>query len=267
MHAAITRGPIVRVLLTPLSAGFNGPHRKSSEAIIRPTPFSEGAYMKLVRFSTNGQSPRLGMLDGDRIARPAGGASPPRWPQAASLGPRRSPKRSCRSPRGASSKAARPAQEAVYAITERVTVPATRAGCMRPIHDPGKFICIGLNYRDHAEEAGQPIPKEPPIFPKWNNTILDPGEPILRPRGSRSWTGKWSSAWSSAAPRASSRGAGARLRVGLHEHQRRERARLPVHHEPVELPARSPTRSPPSGRGSPTARRSPIPTCWTSSCG
>src|SRR5262245_65269138 len=39
----------------------------SSEAIIRSTPFSEGTYMKLVRFSTNGQSPRLGALDGDRI--------------------------------------------------------------------------------------------------------------------------------------------------------------------------------------------------------
>src|SRR6266436_7337308 len=53
-----------------------------------------------------------------------------------------------------------------------------------PITDPGKFICIGLNYRDHAEEANQPIPKEPPIFAKWSNAILDPNEPILRPRGS-----------------------------------------------------------------------------------
>jgi 2-keto-4-pentenoate hydratase/2-oxohepta-3-ene-1,7-dioic acid hydratase in catechol pathway len=52
-----------------------------------------------------------------------------------------------------------------------------------PIHDPGKFICIGLNYTDHAEETGNPAPKEPPIFPKWSTAILDPGEPILRPRG------------------------------------------------------------------------------------
>ena len=54
-----------------------------------------------------------------------------------------------------------------------------------PIADPGKFICIGLNYKDHAAETGNPAPKEPPIFPKWNNTILDPGEPILRPRGEK----------------------------------------------------------------------------------
>ncbi len=76
-------------------------------------------------------------------------------------------------------------QEAVASITEWVSVPRRSARLHAPISDPGKFICIGLNYRDHAEEAGQPIPKEPPIFPKWNNTILDPGEPILRPRGSK----------------------------------------------------------------------------------
>jgi acylpyruvate hydrolase len=52
-----------------------------------------------------------------------------------------------------------------------------------PIADPGKFICIGLNYKDHAAETGAQIPKQPPVFPKWTNTILDPGEPILRPRG------------------------------------------------------------------------------------
>jgi acylpyruvate hydrolase len=65
--------------------------------------------------------------------------------------------------------------------------PTTAAAAMvrlhAPIHDPGKFICIGLNYTDHAEETGNAAPKEPPIFPKWNTAILDPGEPILRPRG------------------------------------------------------------------------------------
>jgi acylpyruvate hydrolase len=77
------------------------------------------------------------------------------------------------------------ARDAVASITEWVTVPAASARLHAPIADPGKFICIGLNYRDHAEEAGQAIPKEPPIFAKWSNAIIDPGEPILRPRGSR----------------------------------------------------------------------------------
>jgi 2-keto-4-pentenoate hydratase/2-oxohepta-3-ene-1,7-dioic acid hydratase in catechol pathway len=73
----------------------------------------------------------------------------------------------------------------VSAVREWVTVPASSARLHAPINDPGKFICIGLNYRDHAEETGNPIPKEPPIFAKWAPSIVDPGEPILRPRGSK----------------------------------------------------------------------------------
>ena len=64
-----------------------------------------------------------------------------------------------------------------------VSHPAASVRLHAPIADPGKFICIGLNYRDHAAEGGTPVPKQPPIFPKWANAILDPGEPILRPRG------------------------------------------------------------------------------------
>jgi len=66
---------------------------------------------------------------------------------------------------------------------EPVTVLATKVRFHAPIHDPGKFICIGLNYTDHAAETGNPTPTEPPVFPKWNTAILDPDEPILRPRG------------------------------------------------------------------------------------
>lgn len=66
---------------------------------------------------------------------------------------------------------------------EPVTAPAAMVRLHAPINDPGKFICIGLNYTDHAAETGNAAPKEPPIFPKWNTAILDPDEPILRPRG------------------------------------------------------------------------------------
>src|SRR3989304_5877104 len=66
-----------------------------------------------------------------------------------------------------------------------VAHPAGAVRLHAPIADPGKFICIGLNYKDHAAETGNPTPKEPPIFPKWANAILDPGEPILRPRGEK----------------------------------------------------------------------------------
>jgi len=48
----------------------------------------------------------------------------------------------------------------------------------------GKFICIGLNYADHAKEAGMEVPPEPVIFMKATSAICGPTDPILLPRGS-----------------------------------------------------------------------------------
>ncbi len=48
----------------------------------------------------------------------------------------------------------------------------------------GKFVCIGLNYADHAEEAGMPIPPEPVIFNKWTSAICGPNDPVQIPRAS-----------------------------------------------------------------------------------
>jgi 2,4-diketo-3-deoxy-L-fuconate hydrolase len=48
----------------------------------------------------------------------------------------------------------------------------------------GKFICIGLNFADHAEEAGMEIPQEPIIFNKWNSAVCGPNDPIQIPRDS-----------------------------------------------------------------------------------
>ncbi|AUQ67641.1 fumarylacetoacetate hydrolase family protein [Phaeobacter inhibens] len=47
----------------------------------------------------------------------------------------------------------------------------------------GKFLCIGLNYRDHAEEAGLAIPKHPILFLKANSAISGPNDPVVLPRG------------------------------------------------------------------------------------
>jgi 2,4-diketo-3-deoxy-L-fuconate hydrolase len=49
---------------------------------------------------------------------------------------------------------------------------------------PGKVICIGLNYSDHAKESGMPIPAEPIVFQKGANTAVGPYDPILIPRKS-----------------------------------------------------------------------------------
>lgn len=48
----------------------------------------------------------------------------------------------------------------------------------------GKFICIGLNYADHAAETGAEIPKEPVVFNKWTSAVVGPNDDIEIPRGS-----------------------------------------------------------------------------------
>jgi len=53
-----------------------------------------------------------------------------------------------------------------------------------PIARPHQIICIGLNYRDHAREAGQPAPSEPVIFTKSPNTLVGPNDSVRMPRGS-----------------------------------------------------------------------------------
>jgi 5-carboxymethyl-2-hydroxymuconate isomerase len=50
-----------------------------------------------------------------------------------------------------------------------------------PIERPGKIVCVGLNYRDHAEEQGAELPAEPLLFAKWPNTLIGPGDPIVIP--------------------------------------------------------------------------------------
>ena len=48
----------------------------------------------------------------------------------------------------------------------------------------GKFMCIGLNYADHAAESGMDVPPEPILFMKATSAICGPGDPIIIPRGS-----------------------------------------------------------------------------------
>jgi 2,4-didehydro-3-deoxy-L-rhamnonate hydrolase len=53
-----------------------------------------------------------------------------------------------------------------------------------PIARPHQVVCIGLNYRDHAEETGQAIPEEPILFTKPPNTVIGPHDTVHIPRGS-----------------------------------------------------------------------------------
>ncbi|HEY7049259.1 MAG TPA: fumarylacetoacetate hydrolase family protein [Jatrophihabitantaceae bacterium] len=69
---------------------------------------------------------------------------------------------------------------------------ALAAGSLSPVEAvrfgppirPGKIVCIGLNYRDHAAETGAAIPAEPIIFLKTPDTVVGPNDEVLVPRGS-----------------------------------------------------------------------------------
>jgi len=50
-----------------------------------------------------------------------------------------------------------------------------------PIPRPGKIVCVGLNYRDHAEEQGAELPEAPLLFAKFTTSLIGPGDPIVIP--------------------------------------------------------------------------------------
>ena len=58
----------------------------------------------------------------------------------------------------------------------------TRLGC--PVPHVGKFMCIGLNYSDHAAETGAEVPSEPILFMKATSAVCGPNDDIIIPRGS-----------------------------------------------------------------------------------
>ncbi|HUL32448.1 MAG TPA: fumarylacetoacetate hydrolase family protein [Candidatus Eisenbacteria bacterium] len=53
------------------------------------------------------------------------------------------------------------------------------------VADVGKFICIGLNYSDHAAESGMEVPREPVVFMKATSAICGPNDDVVIPRGSQ----------------------------------------------------------------------------------
>jgi acylpyruvate hydrolase len=63
-------------------------------------------------------------------------------------------------------------------------VELDHARLLRPLGAPAKVVCIGLNYRQHAEESGVPLPKFPMLFSKWASALTDPDSDIPLPRES-----------------------------------------------------------------------------------
>lgn len=87
-----------------------------------------------------------------------------------------------------------PALEAIKSITsafEKDVQGATTAGIAKPLAEvslyapvprPSKIICVGLNYKDHAEETGKAIPEYPMLFPTYVNAVNGPNDAIVIPK-------------------------------------------------------------------------------------
>lgn len=69
-----------------------------------------------------------------------------------------------------------------FEVTDRVVQPVK---LLAPV-DPPNLLCIGLNYRRHAEEGKAPVPERPVLFMKATTAVQNPGDPIVLPRHLRS---------------------------------------------------------------------------------
>lgn len=86
--------------------------------------------------------------------------------------------------------AASTALEFVYQIgvdsetanAQRLTIPLADIDFRPPVPRPGKVICVGRNFKAHAEEAGRELAEYPIMFPKFSSTLVGCGHPIVRPQ-------------------------------------------------------------------------------------
>jgi 2-keto-4-pentenoate hydratase/2-oxohepta-3-ene-1,7-dioic acid hydratase in catechol pathway len=72
----------------------------------------------------------------------------------------------------------------VVAVSAGAEPPPQDVRVGPPVPRPGKIVCIGLNYADHAAETGAEVPKEPVVFMKAANTLVGPHDDVRIPRGS-----------------------------------------------------------------------------------
>ncbi|KSB90359.1 2-hydroxyhepta-2,4-diene-1,7-dioate isomerase [Caulobacter vibrioides] len=118
--------------------------------------------MKLLRYGPTGQE-RPGLLDADGVVRDLSGIIDD--VAGAALAPEGLARLAALDPAG----------------LPRVETPGRLGPCVGRV---GKFICIGLNYADHAAESGLPVPTEPVIFTKATSAIVGPNDEVIQPIGS-----------------------------------------------------------------------------------
>ena len=113
-----------------------------------------------------------------RRARQRDPRHPPRRPHPRPATPHRRHRRA-RSSRATASRAPAPPRRPASCPSSRAP---RRCASAPPIARPGKIVCIGLNYRDHAEETGAAVPAEPVVFMKDPSTVVGPFDDVLIPR-------------------------------------------------------------------------------------
>jgi len=75
-----------------------------------------------------------------------------------------------------------PAQKAsVEALLAGPPIDIAKVELLQPLRHPGKVICVGLNYRDHASESGHKPPEFPTLFARFASSLVGPSDPIVRP--------------------------------------------------------------------------------------
>jgi 2-keto-4-pentenoate hydratase/2-oxohepta-3-ene-1,7-dioic acid hydratase in catechol pathway len=125
--------------------------------------------MKLITFEHEGQT-RVGTLHDAEVV-DFGSAWGDRGPAPSSL---------LELLRGGSTALAE-ARAADAGASKSARLPLKSVRLLSPLPRPAKVLCVGLNYRDHAEETGQPIPKVPIFFTKAPTSVIGPEAPIVLP--------------------------------------------------------------------------------------
>lgn len=126
--------------------------------------------MKLMMFSRSGEPARLGVVAGnDVIDVSALDASLPKTLADLVAGGSAALEKLKSAAKHAASDAKRPLSSVKAAL---------------PIAHPPKFICVGLNYLEHAKEGGHPPPTYPSFFARYDRSLLAHGEPVIRPKSS-----------------------------------------------------------------------------------
>jgi 2-keto-4-pentenoate hydratase/2-oxohepta-3-ene-1,7-dioic acid hydratase in catechol pathway len=122
--------------------------------------------LQFVRY-TDGGAPSLGVVDGDEI-------------RVLSAHPRGEPGYDDLCTPSYLASIADAVADGALPTVERASVDA-----LAPEPRPGKIVCIGLNYHDHAEEQGEEPPEQPLLFSKAATSVTNPGDPIVHPEGER----------------------------------------------------------------------------------